>query len=394
MIGEAAFYGPKIDFQYLSVLGHEITLSTVQLDFLLPERFELEYKAADGSLQRPVMIHVGVASTLERLVATLLEQTKGVLLTWLAPIQAILVPVNPEFHLSAVKLLAKNLKNRGIRVEIDDRDERLSRRIRDAHFAKAPFVLVVGDEEVKNSSLITYLNYVWAPILAMTRTLAFDLDGTLTNSNHEIPLATAAFLSTYTKKQPIYIITGRSLQEVKYHVQKARIRQGFVLCYGGGMMYSIEQNRTIETLPLPPPIVDALIHVGGVNGMGMIAIKSRRNEGFNPAQATSEHEPAPEERITEIREVIARRYRVHVFSTESNDIVITQEGTRKYPRLVKVLQQHGIDPLNVIYFGDGIVDIESLRGFGYGVAMGNGLTSVKEAAKEVTLSNDEEGVLY
>lgn len=159
MQGEAAFYGPKIDFQVKTALGHVVTVSTIQLDFLLPERFELEYKDENGQNQRPVMIHLGMIGTYERYLAMLLEQTKGVLPLWLAPTQIIILPVNNEYHKEYAQKMYSFFNEKGFRVELDDREERLSRRIRDAQTSKIPYQLIIGDEEMNNANLITYRHY-------------------------------------------------------------------------------------------------------------------------------------------------------------------------------------------------------------------------------------------
>lgn len=158
-VGEAAFYGPKIDFQVKTALGHIVTVSTIQLDFLLPERFELEYKDENGQSVRPVMVHLGHIGTYERYLAMLLEQTKGVLPLWLAPTQIIILPVNNELHGYFSQQLFDKLRTAGFRVEIDDRNERLSKRMRDAQISKIPYQLIIGDEEMKNFNMITYRRY-------------------------------------------------------------------------------------------------------------------------------------------------------------------------------------------------------------------------------------------
>lgn len=149
--GEAAFYGPKLDVQVKTALGHEETLSTVQLDFLLPEKFDLTYVGADGkNNHRPVVIHRGIVSTMERFVAYLLEEYKGALPFWLSPVQLILIPVNVEIHQDYVSKIAKLLKAKGYRVETDFRDEKLGYKIREANRRKIPYQLVLGDNEKAN----------------------------------------------------------------------------------------------------------------------------------------------------------------------------------------------------------------------------------------------------
>ncbi|TKH03261.1 threonine--tRNA ligase [Peribacillus simplex] len=151
--GEAAFYGPKLDVQVRTALGKDETLSTVQLDFLLPERFDLNYVGEDGKQHRPVVIHRGVVSTMERFVAYLIEEYKGAFPTWLAPIQAQVIPVSPEVHLDYAKEVQEKLKAQGIRVDLDTRDEKIGYKIREAQMQKIPYMLVVGDNEAKEGSV-------------------------------------------------------------------------------------------------------------------------------------------------------------------------------------------------------------------------------------------------
>ncbi|MYL62818.1 threonine--tRNA ligase [Bacillus hwajinpoensis] len=150
--GEAAFYGPKLDVQVKTALGKEETLSTVQLDFLLPERFDLSYIGEDGNHHRPVVIHRGVVSTMERFVAFLIEEYKGAFPTWLAPIQAEIIPVS-EVHLEYAKSVQKKLQRAGIRVEVDERNEKIGYKIREAQMQKIPYMLVVGDKEVEGEAV-------------------------------------------------------------------------------------------------------------------------------------------------------------------------------------------------------------------------------------------------
>ncbi|MCC3682794.1 threonine--tRNA ligase, partial [Staphylococcus epidermidis] len=144
-IGEAAFYGPKLDVQVKTAMGKEETLSTAQLDFLLPERFDLTYIGQDGEQHRPVVIHRGVVSTMERFVAFLTEETKGAFPTWLAPMQVEIIPVNIDLHYDYARLLQDELKSQGVRVEIDDRNEKMGYKIREAQMKKIPYQIVVGD---------------------------------------------------------------------------------------------------------------------------------------------------------------------------------------------------------------------------------------------------------
>ena len=152
-IGEAAFYGPKLDVQVKTAMGKEETLSTAQLDFLLPERFDLSYIGSDGENHRPVVIHRGVVSTMERFVAFLTEETKGAFPTWLAPKQVEIIPVNVDLHYDYARNLQDELKFRGVRVEIDDRNEKMGYKIREAQMQKIPYQIVVGDKEVENNEV-------------------------------------------------------------------------------------------------------------------------------------------------------------------------------------------------------------------------------------------------
>jgi len=158
MKGEAAFYGPKVDIQVRTAMGHVITMSTVQLDFLLPERFDLQYIGSDGEKHRPVVIHRGLISTWERLMSILLEQYKGAFPTWLAPVQIKLIPVNLEMHQAYAKKLHDLFIDYDFRSELDLRDEKLGYKIRDAQTSKIPYQLVVGDNEV-DSNQVTYRKY-------------------------------------------------------------------------------------------------------------------------------------------------------------------------------------------------------------------------------------------
>ncbi|MEG0293874.1 threonine--tRNA ligase [Enterococcus sp.] len=152
--GEAAFYGPKLDVQVKTALGNEETLSTIQLDFLLPERFDLTYVGEDGeNNHRPVVIHRGIVSTMERFVAYLTEVYKGAFPTWLAPVQATIIPVSVEAHHEYAQLVKERLQEKGIRVELDDRNEKMGYKIRASQTQKVPYQIVVGDQEVNDSSV-------------------------------------------------------------------------------------------------------------------------------------------------------------------------------------------------------------------------------------------------
>ncbi|KGR76810.1 threonine--tRNA ligase [Ureibacillus sinduriensis] len=147
--GEAAFYGPKLDVQVKTAIGKEETLSTVQLDFLLPERFDLSYVGEDGKPHRPVVIHRGVVSTMERFIAFLIEEYKGAFPTWLAPVQVEIIPVSNEVHFDYAKQVEEKLVAAGIRVEMDYREEKLGYKIREAQMKKIPYMLVLGDKEME-----------------------------------------------------------------------------------------------------------------------------------------------------------------------------------------------------------------------------------------------------
>ena len=151
--GEAAFYGPKLDVQVKSALGHDVTLSTIQLDYQLPERFELTYIDDKGDKVRPVVIHRAILGSLDRFVAFLLEETKGVLPVWLAPVQVNIIPVNNEYHLEYCVSLRDKLQKLGIRVELDIREEKLGYRMRESQTKKVPYTLVIGDKEVESNSV-------------------------------------------------------------------------------------------------------------------------------------------------------------------------------------------------------------------------------------------------
>ena len=151
--GEAAFYGPKLDIQVKTALGNDETLSTIQLDFLLPERFELTYIGADGEEHRPVMIHRGVVSTMERFTAYLIETYKGAFPTWLAPTQVTLIPVSNDAHTDYAWQVAKELQNHGIRAVVDERNEKMQYKIRQSQTSKIPYQLIVGDKEMEDQAV-------------------------------------------------------------------------------------------------------------------------------------------------------------------------------------------------------------------------------------------------
>lgn len=152
--GEAAFYGPKLDVQIKTALGGEETLSTIQLDFLLPERFDLTYVGEDGqNTHRPVMIHRGLISTMERFTAYLTELYKGAFPTWLAPKQVVIIPVNQEAHGAYADEIMRKLQVMNVRATVDTRNEKMGYLIRDAQTSKVPYTIVVGDQEKENGTV-------------------------------------------------------------------------------------------------------------------------------------------------------------------------------------------------------------------------------------------------
>ena len=151
--GEAAFYGPKLDVEVKPAVGPEVTLSTCQLDFLLPRRFELNYIGSNGEKQVPVVIHRAIFGTFDRFTAFIIEETKGAFPLWLAPEQIVIVPVNSEIHAEYAYKVKEALIKEGFRVQVDDRNEKLGYRIREAQLKKIPVQIVVGDGEINDSSV-------------------------------------------------------------------------------------------------------------------------------------------------------------------------------------------------------------------------------------------------
>lgn len=157
-IGEAAFYGPKLDVEVKPAVGPEVTLSTCQLDFLLPRRFELSYVDNKGEKQVPVVIHRAVFGTFDRFTAFIIEETKGVFPTWLAPVQVNVIPVNNEYHLEYAKGVVDLLRESNVRTELDSREEKLGYKIRESQTKKIPITLILGDKE-KDSNMVSYRRY-------------------------------------------------------------------------------------------------------------------------------------------------------------------------------------------------------------------------------------------
>ncbi|MGK4179788.1 threonine--tRNA ligase [Lapidilactobacillus dextrinicus] len=151
--GEAAFYGPKLDVQTKTALGGEETMSTIQLDFMMPEKFDLVYTGADGQEHRPVMMHRGIVGTMERFIAYLMEMYKGAFPTWLAPTQVEIIPVNLDLHSDYAKDIQKQMASKGLRVKLDLRNEKMGYKIREAQTQKIPYTLVVGDQELADQTV-------------------------------------------------------------------------------------------------------------------------------------------------------------------------------------------------------------------------------------------------
>jgi threonyl-tRNA synthetase len=154
--GEAAFYGPKLDIQFRDVLGHAETISTVQVDFHLPNQFDLTFMGEDGQEHRPVMIHRAIISTMERMMAYLIELYAGAFPVWLAPLQVVLIPI-ADRHAAYARQVAARLFDLGFRVQVDDSSKRMNARIREAQLQKIPYMLVVGDRELESETVAVRL---------------------------------------------------------------------------------------------------------------------------------------------------------------------------------------------------------------------------------------------
>ncbi len=168
-IGEAAFYGPKLDVNVRPAVGNEYTLSTCQLDFCLPAKFDLKYVDKDGSKKTPVVLHRAILGSIDRFMAYILEETKGNLPLWLSPVQVNIIPVNNEYHLEYCNKVHEKLLDENIRVELDNRDEKLSYKIRESQTHKIPFTLIIGQNEVDNN-LISYRKF------GTTETVTISID--------------------------------------------------------------------------------------------------------------------------------------------------------------------------------------------------------------------------
>ena len=150
--GEAAFYGPKIDIQIKTALGHDVTIPTCQLDFALPERFDLKYVGQDGAEHRPVVIHRAILGSSDRFISFLLEETKGNLPLWVAPTQVKVLPI-ADSHVEYANKVKEELQKVGVRVKVDDRQEKIGYKIREAQLSKTPYMLIIGDKEVEANAV-------------------------------------------------------------------------------------------------------------------------------------------------------------------------------------------------------------------------------------------------
>ena len=178
-IGEAAFYGPKLDVEVKPAVGPEVTLSTCQLDFLLPRKFELTYIDSDGNKKVPVVLHRAIFGTFDRFTAFILEETKGALPVWLSPIQLNVIPVNNSYHLEYANKIYSILKENGYRVELDDREEKLGYKMRESVMKKIPYSIILGQNEV-DTNTISYRPY------GSENTINLTLDEFITMINNEI----------------------------------------------------------------------------------------------------------------------------------------------------------------------------------------------------------------
>ena len=173
-IGEAAFYGPKLDVEVKPAVGPEVTLSTCQLDFLLPRRFDLSYIDKDGSKKTPVVIHRAIFGTFDRFTAFLMEETKGAFPLWLCPTEVNIIPVNNDYHLQYAKEVYKDLDEMNVRVNLDDRNEKLSYKMRESQTKKNPITLILGDKEVE-SSTISYRKFGSAETYTLPKSDFYNL---------------------------------------------------------------------------------------------------------------------------------------------------------------------------------------------------------------------------
>lgn len=179
--GEAALYGPKLDFMFKDAMGREIQIPTVQLDFATPKRFDLTYIDKNGSKAHPVMVHRAILGSYERFFVLLIEHFAGAFPLWLSPVQVNIIPVNNEFHLEYAKEIKELLIDKEIRVEIDNRDEKVGYRMRESQTKKVQYTLIIGDKEIENK-VISYRKY------SSNETITTDIDSFLTLLREEIDL--------------------------------------------------------------------------------------------------------------------------------------------------------------------------------------------------------------
>ncbi len=177
--GEAAFYGPKLDILIKPAVGNEVAIPTIQLDFLLPKNFDLNYIDADGNKKTPIVIHRAILGSLDRFIAFLLEETKGDLPLWLAPVQINVIPVNNNYHLEYAKEIVSLLRESGFRVVLDDRDEKLGYKMREAQIKKYPYNLILGQKEVDSKSISYRLH-------GKEETINMDVNQFIEKINNEI----------------------------------------------------------------------------------------------------------------------------------------------------------------------------------------------------------------
>ena len=154
--GQAVFYGPKIDIKLKDALNREWQLATIQFDFILPERLDLTYVGEDGKEHRPYMIHRALLGSMERFIGALIEHHAGAFPVWLAPVQAVLIPI-ADRHIEFANLVGDQLKKAGLRIEVDERSERMNAKIRDAQLQKVPYMLIIGDREVEDGAVAVRL---------------------------------------------------------------------------------------------------------------------------------------------------------------------------------------------------------------------------------------------
>ena len=173
-IGEAAFYGPKLDVNVKPAVGNEITLSTCQLDFCLPAKFDLKYIDKDGNKKTPVVLHRAILGSLDRFMAYILEETKGALPLWLSPVQLNVIPVNNEYHLEYAKEIYELLNDNDFRVELDDREEKLGYKMRESVIRKIPYTIILGQKEVDDKT-ISYRKYGTEETIIVSKEEFIDL---------------------------------------------------------------------------------------------------------------------------------------------------------------------------------------------------------------------------